>query len=66
MKNLRAALILQGLWLMVPNQTAVAQTPESNLSFLQATNLPAQKIGSDDLIAISVYDSPELTRTVRV
>jgi polysaccharide export outer membrane protein len=30
------------------------------------TNLPAQKIGSDDLLAVSVYDSPELTRTVRV
>jgi polysaccharide export outer membrane protein len=29
-------------------------------------NLPAQKIGPDDLIAIAVYDSPELTRTVRV
>lgn len=29
-------------------------------------NLPAQKIGPDDLLAISVYDSPELTRTVRV
>lgn len=31
-----------------------------------ASNLPAQKIGPDDLLAISVYDSPELTRTVRV
>jgi polysaccharide biosynthesis/export protein len=29
-------------------------------------NLPAQKIGPNDLIAISVYDSPELTRTIRV
>ncbi len=29
-------------------------------------NLPAQPIGANDLIAISVYDSPELTRTVRV
>lgn len=29
-------------------------------------NLPAQKIGANDLIAISVYDSPELTRTIRV
>jgi polysaccharide export outer membrane protein len=29
-------------------------------------NLPAQKIGADDLIAVAVYDSPELTRTVRV
>src|SRR5579871_3658331 len=29
-------------------------------------NLPAQRIGANDLIAISVYDAPELTRTVRV
>jgi len=29
-------------------------------------NLPAQKIGPNDLIAVSVYDAPELTRTVRV
>jgi polysaccharide export outer membrane protein len=31
-----------------------------------AANLPAQKIGPDDLIAVSVYDAPEMTRTVRV
>jgi len=30
------------------------------------TNLPQQIIGANDLIAISVYDAPELTRTVRV
>ena len=29
-------------------------------------NLPAQKIGPNDLVAVSVYGSPELTRTVRV
>jgi polysaccharide biosynthesis/export protein len=29
-------------------------------------NLPAQKIQPDDLIGVSVYDEPELTRTVRV
>jgi len=29
-------------------------------------NLPMQKIGSDDLVSVQVYDSPELTRTVRV
>jgi len=29
-------------------------------------NLPSQKLGVDDLIAISVYDAPELTRTLRV
>jgi len=29
-------------------------------------NLPAQPIGASDLLSISVYGSPELTRTVRV
>jgi polysaccharide biosynthesis/export protein len=29
-------------------------------------NLPAQRIGLRDLIAVQVYDSPELTRTLRV
>jgi polysaccharide export outer membrane protein len=29
-------------------------------------NLPAQRIGNNDLIAVSVYDAPELSRTVRV
>ena len=29
-------------------------------------NLPALRIGPNDLIAVSVYDSPELTRTLRV
>lgn len=32
----------------------------------QLSNLPIEKIGVDDLVGISVYDSPELTRTVRV
>jgi len=30
------------------------------------TNLPTQRLGADDLVAVSVYDAPELTRTVRV
>ena len=29
-------------------------------------NLPAQRIRANDLIAVSVYDAPEFTRTVRV
>jgi polysaccharide biosynthesis/export protein len=33
---------------------------------MQTDNLPTQKIGIDDLVGISVYDAPELTRTVRV
>jgi len=32
----------------------------------ESSNLPVEKIGRDDLIGITVYDSPELTRTVRV
>ncbi len=31
-----------------------------------SANLPAQRIGANDLISVSVYDAPELTRTVRV
>jgi polysaccharide export outer membrane protein len=29
-------------------------------------NLPSQQLGVDDLVAVSVYDAPELTRSVRV
>lgn len=39
----------------------VRQAPETG-----SANLPAQRIGANDLVAISVYDAPELTRTVRV
>jgi polysaccharide export outer membrane protein len=39
-----------------------AETP----SFSDVSNLPVEKIGPDDLIGITVYDAPELTRTVRV
>jgi polysaccharide biosynthesis/export protein len=48
-----------------------AQQPEravsrvSNLDYAYS-NLPTQPVGPDDLLALSVYDSPELTRTVRV
>lgn len=29
-------------------------------------NLPAQAVGPNDLIAVSVYDAPELSRTIRI
>ena len=35
-------------------------------SLSESTNLPVERIGENDLIGITVYDSPELTRTVRV
>ena len=31
-----------------------------------SANLPAQRIGANDLLAITVYGAPELTRTIRV
>ena len=65
------ALIAQGLvWLAIA-ASASAQRPEravstvSNLDYVYS-NLPTQPVGPDDLLALSVYDSPELTRTVRV
>ena len=45
---------------------ALAQRPASVMEEVGRDNLPAQKLGVDDLVAISVYDAPELTRTVRV
>lgn len=43
-----------------------AQTRPAGVVELGGANLPAQKIGANDLIAVSVYDGPEFTRTVRV
>src|SRR5450755_167133 len=45
---------------------ASAQTRPSAPPENQGANLPAQPIGPNDLIAVSVYDAPELTRSVRV
>jgi polysaccharide biosynthesis/export protein len=57
-------------WLMAVGLTHAQQTertvpPVSNLDYAYS-NLPTQPVGPDDLLALSVYDSPELTRTVRV
>ena len=35
-------------------------------SFSDTSNLPVEKLGKDDLLGVTVYDSPELSRTVRV
>jgi polysaccharide export outer membrane protein len=32
----------------------------------ESANLPVEKLGPDDLIGVAVYDSPELSRTIRV
>ena len=61
MKQWRVALVLPVVCLAVFALRAAGQKQEA-----AAENLPAQRIGADDLIAVSVYDSPELCRTVRV
>ena len=45
---------------------ASAQTRPPAAPETPGANLPAQPIGANDLVAVSVYDAPELTRTVRV
>jgi polysaccharide export outer membrane protein len=42
------------------NPNRAATIPE------QGANLPAQAVGPNDLIAVSVYDAPELSRTIRI
>jgi polysaccharide biosynthesis/export protein len=44
----------------------LAQTRPPAMDDVGRANLPQQAIGANDLIAVSVYDAPELTRTVRV
>ncbi len=45
---------------------ALSQTLPSPMASVGKANLPAQAVGPYDLLAVSVYRSPELTRTVRV
>jgi polysaccharide export outer membrane protein len=60
MENLRAALTLYVCSFGMMG-LAAGQNSEP-----MGANLPAQKIGANDLVALSVYGSPELTGTVRV
>jgi polysaccharide export outer membrane protein len=45
---------------------ASGQTRQPAVAEMSVGNLPIQQIGANDLVAISVYDAPELSRTVRV
>jgi polysaccharide biosynthesis/export protein len=65
----RAGVCLAALCCFALAGTIYAQQPEraTSANFDYAySNLPTQPVGPDDLLALSVYDSPELTRTVRV
>jgi len=49
-----------------PRDLAFAQARTGATTLSDSTNLPFAQIGIDDLLGITVYDAPELTRTVRV
>jgi polysaccharide export outer membrane protein len=59
---MRTISLLLSAVAIVYAQDAQPAAPEPSL----LGNLPAQKIGPNDLLSISVYGAPELTRTVRV
>lgn len=44
----------------------IAQPAVEIASVNTASDLPIERLGNNDLLGITVYDSPELTRTVRV
>jgi len=59
-------LIRRGVVFLLFSGVALAQTRPSLPTIDLGANLPAQRIGANDLIAVSVYDQPEFTRSVRV
>jgi polysaccharide export outer membrane protein len=52
--------------LLALSVAALAQVRPSLMEEVGSANLPALKLHAGDLVAVSVYDAPELTRTVRV
>jgi polysaccharide export outer membrane protein len=58
--------MMRTAFVLILSLTAVAQVRPSLMEEVGKENLPAQRLGPDDLVAVSVYDAPELTRTVRV
>src|ERR1035441_6894607 len=67
-KRVLLVLIVVCASCLVPVASAqtYAQTRPFAAPETQGGNLPAQPISANDLVAISVYDAPELTRTARV
>jgi len=55
-----------GLAILLVTAAPAQQSGRPNSSPELGANLPAQSIGPNDLIAVSVYDEPALTRTVRI
>jgi len=53
-------------WILAFSGIALAQVRPSLMEEVGKANLPALQLHAGDLVAVSVYDAPELTRTVRV
>jgi len=63
MKTSILPMILVAVLPLVP---AAAQAPRPAATPELGANLPVQRIGANDLVAVTVFDAPEFTRTVRV
>jgi polysaccharide export outer membrane protein len=61
---LLAIAVATSAWAQQQDTANRAGTGATSLN--ETSNLPIEKIGPNDLIGITVYDAPELTRTVRV
>ena len=68
--RLLSSIFLLGVFALPPlafaQDQAQPQYPRPVVTPEMGANLPAQPVGPNDLIAVSVYDSPELSRTVRI
>lgn len=60
----QAVLLLAAFAVLAMGQAVQKSLPEAPPS--PETNLPAQKVGPNDLLSVSVEDCPELTRNFRV
>ncbi len=64
MRFLLLTALVCGICAAQQDRPALPPAEPTNASL--PANLPAQPVGPNDLLMISVYDSPELTRSVRV
>jgi polysaccharide export outer membrane protein len=67
MKIIAAVLLfIVSVGVVAGQQTTTAPQAGLPAAVTDTSNLPSEQIGADDLIGITVYDAPELSRTVRV
>src|SRR5580704_16211817 len=68
MRNMAIAVLVFAAATAVPAQqeTVTSYSGAGATTLSNISNLPLARIGNDDLIGVTVYDAPELTRTVRV